>query len=391
MTINAPNNSSVEDVALIRGGKEYFDLLISLINASKKLVHLQTYIFDDDETGQKVGEALKAAAQRKVIVRVYVDGYASQVMSQAFINDLRNAGVQFRFFEPLLKSRYFYFGRRMHHKIFVADEWHALVGGINITDRYNDMPGQPAWLDFALYTRGGISRELSDFCGRAWSGLSSRMSYWPDKLNEGKRNLAQQQPSQEILVRRNDWVKGKKEITLTYQKMFRQAESEIMIMCSYFLPGKSIRKLLSMAARKGVKIKVITAGISDVKMAKRAERWLYDWLLRNNIELYEYQSTILHAKIAVCDRSWFTIGSYNVNNISAYASLELNLEVRYSDMARMTAEMLDRIISSDCTRITMEGHRRTRNVLTQFSWWFSYQFIRVVFNMLTFYYKQRRE
>lgn len=385
-----PDHFFSESIVLVRGGKEYFDLLIALIDGSKSLVYLQTYIFDDDATGQRVAAALKAAAQRNVAVRVYADGYASQVMSQAFIDELRSSGVQFRFFEPLLKSRHFYFGRRMHQKIFVVDQHQALVGGINITDRYNDIDGQPAWLDFALYTRGSVSKELSDFCEQSWNYHGFHTSGHIRKTSiKGKDPGKEELPL--ILIRRNDWVKGKKEITMTYQKMFRQAQSEILIMCSYFLPGNAIRRLLSLAARRGVKITVITAGRSDVKMAKSAERWLYDWLLRNNIRLYEYQPTILHAKIAVCDRNWFTIGSYNINNISAYASLELNLEVRDKLISEGVARIIDEIAFQDCVQITMEDHRRTRNAFTQFSRWFSYQFIRVVFNMLTFYYKQRRE
>ena len=92
-----------------------------------------------------------------------------------------------------------------------------------------------------------------------------------------------------------------------------------------------MRRLLTNAAKRGVKIKVITAGPSDIMLAKHAERWMYDWLLRNKIELYEYQPAILHAKVAVCDSEWITIGSYNLNNISAYASIELNLDVHNAD------------------------------------------------------------
>ena len=104
-------------------------------------------------------------------------------------------------------------------------------------------------------------------------------------------------------MRRNDWVRGKNEISATYSEMFRNARSHITILCSYFLPGKLIRGLLSNAAKRGVKIKVVIAGSSDIMLAKYAERWMYDWLLRNKIELYEYQPAILNAKVAVCEVS----------------------------------------------------------------------------------------
>ena len=136
--------SALNKVQLIRGGKEYFDLLVHLINEATESIHLQTYIYANDETGARIATALKAAAKRKVQVYLLADGYASQTLSQKLISELSEAGVNFRFFEPLLKSKHFYFGRRMHHKIFVADAEFAVVGGINIANRYNEMPGNPS-------------------------------------------------------------------------------------------------------------------------------------------------------------------------------------------------------------------------------------------------------
>mgnify|MGYP002083936656 CR=1 FL=1 len=375
-------------IRLVRGGSDYFDLLISLINQAAVSIHLQTYIYDDDETGQRVADALKAAAGRKVAVHLMVDGYASQVMSQHFIDALREAGVHFRLFEPLLKSRYFYFGRRLHHKIFVADTKYCLVGGINITDRYNDMHGKKAWLDFALYAEGEIARELCVLCWKTWKGFPAKMGITPCEengvlLNDKKADQGM------VMMRRNDWVRRKKEITRTYLDMFRNAKSHITILCSYFLPGKLIRRLLTKAVQRGVKIKVITAGVSDVPMAKHAERWLYDWLLRKNIELYEYQPTVLHAKVTVCDGEWLTAGSYNINNISAYLSIELNLEVRDAGLAAEADAIIGSIMQNDCVPITLKEHIRSKNIIKQFTRWFSYQFIRTVLYLLTFYYKQK--
>jgi cardiolipin synthase A/B len=161
-------------------------------------------------------------------------------------------------------------------------------------------------------------------------------------------------------------------------------------LCSYFLPGKKIRKQIILAIQRGVKIRIIAAGVSDIVMAKSAERWLYDWLLRNKIELYEYQKTVLHGKLGVCDDEWMTIGSYNINNISAYASIELNLNVENADFTKGVREKLDQIISKDCILITMENHVKTKNIFKQFGRWFSYGFFRTVFYMFTFYFKQHR-
>ena len=376
-------------VKVIYGGKEYFDLLLSMINAATESIHLQTYIYDDDATGLLVAEALKAAAKREVQVHLLTDGYASQHLSKKFVDGLQQAGVHFRFFEPLLKSHHYYFGRRLHQKVFVADGKYAIVGGRNIANRYNDLPETTAWLDFALYAAGEVATELCVLCWKTWNGFPVKMDITPCEKKQLIFNFNEYETCR-IRVRRNDWVRRKNEISATYIEMLRQSQSHITILCSYFLPGKIIRRLLKHAAKRGVKITVITAGPSDVILAKNAERWLYDWLLRNNITLYEYQPAILHAKVAVCDGEWLTIGSYNINNISAYASIELNLDVRDATLAVSLDQTMETIIKKDCVAITSEGHIHTKNIFKQFIRWGSYQFIRIAFFVLTFYFKQRR-
>lgn len=387
-TKNPAEYSAVNRVQLIRGGREYFDLLLKLINNATESIHLQTYIYDDDETGQQVADALKAAVKRNVSVHLLADGYASQVMAQHFINELKASGVHFRFFEPVFRSKYFYFGRRMHHKVFVADTKYALVGGINITNRYNDMPGNPAWLDFALYAEGEIAKDLCVLCWKSWKSYPKYMGITPCEEKQLLFDFKTEETSP-VRMRRNDWVRRKNGISATYREMFRNARSHITIICSYFLPGKMIRRLLSNAAKRGVKIKIVTAGPSDVMLAKHAERWMYDWLLRNKIDLYEYQPAVLHAKVAVCDSEWLTIGSYNINDISAYASIELNLDVRHAGFARNVEQELETIIQNDCIHITKEKHVRTKNIFKQFIRWFSYEFIRLGLYLFTFYFKQR--
>ena len=378
--------TAINQVKLIRAGKEYFNLLLQLIHEAKENIHIQSYIFDDDETGRAVADAMKDAAKRKVNVYLMADGYASQKMSKSFIHELRNAGIHFRFFEPFFTSRYFYFGRRMHHKVAVVDMKYALVGGINIANRYNDMPGKPAWLDFALYAEGEIAKHLCVLCWKTWNGFSLNMPLTPCEEKQISFTIPLENRS-EVRMRRNDWVRRKNEISGTYIEMLRTAKKQVTILCSYFLPGNVIRKQIVKAIKHGVTIRIIAAGQSDVLLAKNAERWLYDWLLRNGIELYEYQKNILHGKIAVCDDQWMTIGSYNINNISTYASIELNLDVRNPGFTMQVRKTLEEIIANDCIRITTEHHSKTKNIFKQFIRWISYQFIRIVIYIFTFYFK----
>ncbi len=376
-------------VKIIRGGKEYFALLIRLIQEATECIHLQTYIFSNDETGQQIATALMEAAKRQVRVYLLIDGYASQALPQKFIQELKEAGIHFRYFEPILKSKFFYFGRRMHHKVFVVDSKYAIVGGINIANRYNDMPEEPAWLDFTIFVEGDIAKQLCILCWKTWKDFPLKMNKTSCEEKEIHFDFTTEEKSW-VRMRRNDWVRQKNEISRTYIEMFRHAESHITIMCSYFLPGKIIRRLLKKAAERGVKIRVITAGRSDIMLSKHAERWLYDWLLRNKIDLYEYQPAILHAKIAVCDSEWLTVGSYNINNLSAYASIELNLDVRNSQFATEVETAIQKIITKDCVSITLYEHAKHKNIFIQLNRWCSYQILRVVLFMLTFYYTQRK-
>ena len=143
--------------------------------------------------------------------------------------------------------------------------------------------------------------------------------------------------------------------------MLQRARKSITIMSSYFMPGRVIRKNLRAASKRGVRIRIIMTKVSDVVLAKSAERFFYPWLLRRNIEIYEYRQKVLHAKIATYDGNWVTIGSYNVNDLSAYASIELNLDVHDDGFSAVVNKSLDRIIERDCDRITTETlHRSTR-------------------------------
>jgi len=375
------------DVRLIKGGQDYFHTLIDLIDHASQLVHLQIYIFDDDETGKPVQEALIRASQRGVKVYLVIDGYASSLPS-SFVKELIDAGVHFRWFEPLLKGRYFYFGRRLHHKVFVADGTKALVGGLNISNRYNDLPEQPAWLDFAVLIEGEAAYELCNICNDVWH--QARWSF--KKENRLSAPPAGKYNFDECLVRirRNDWVRMKNQITRSYIEMLRNSNEEVIIMSSYFLPGRLLQRNLKRAARRGVKIKVVVAGVSDVVIAKQAEKYMYSWLLRHKIRLFEYKKVVLHAKIAVADRNFATVGSYNVNNISTYASVELNIDVHNLPFAETVHNTLSKIITEDCEEVTTETFTQRNGLLHRFIQWCAYQMVRILFYLFTFYFKQQR-
>lgn len=375
---------------LVNGGKDYFDLLLRLINEAKETIHLQTYIFDADQTGRMVSDALINAAKRGVKVFVLVDGYASKNLPREFVQEIRDAGVYFRFFEPLLKSSNFYFGRRLHHKIFVADSLHSLTGGINISDRYNDINNEPAWLDFGLYASGKVAREFCQACNNTWRGFKTSVKV-PRCTQAKSENDAATQNHTMVRIRRNDWVRGRNQISGSYLRMLQTSKSHIIIISSYFLPGERFKQALKRAARRGVKIQVVVAGSSDVPIAKNAERFIYDWLLRHNIEIYEVNKRVLHAKVAACDGNWMTIGSFNVNDISAHASIEANVEVSDPEFVQKVERVFRDVIKNDCQLITPGRHAQTKNIGRQFLRWLAYQTFRFLLFVFTFYFKRKRE
>src|SRR5690606_16665923 len=171
--------------------------------------------------------------------------------------------------------------------------------------------------------------------------------------------------------------------------MFRRAESHIIIMSPYFVPGYVFRKKLADAVKRGVNVSVILGSKSDVKIARYAEQYLYPWLLRNNITIYEYQQNVLHGKLATYDNKWVTVGSYNINNISAYASVELNIDIDDGYFASNVQSELMRIMNEDCVRITLAQYEKRASLFQRFLQRSAYDIIRILFFAFTFYFRQR--
>ena len=375
-------------IKLVRGGKPYFDQILEMINGAKESIQLQVYIYDYDETGKAVTEALIAAANRNIKVYLMADGYASQKLPKTFIQEVEKAGIHFRFFEPLFKNRQSYFGRRLHHKVIVVDNRYAMVGGINISNHYNDTEDKPGWLDFALFMEGEVVKELCRICQKIWQGYMT-----PEKLElcHEKQIDFVINPGEEcqLRVRRNDWITKKNQVSRSYLEMFSKASDQIIMMSGYFLPGPVIRRNMRRATARGVKIKLILAGISDVMVAKYAERYMYNWLFRNNIELYEYKPCVLHGKVATYDKLWSTIGSYNVNIISAYASIELNIDINNAGFSSMLNETMEKIIETDCVQITKENFVKHNGIFNKIWELLCYWFVRSLFYLFTLNFKQK--
>jgi cardiolipin synthase len=250
------------------------------------------------------------------------------------------------------------------------------------------MPEAPAWLDWAIKIKGDAAFELYKLCNLFYARWNR------DNIQLDRKQIIQKTNTDlhcPIRIRRNDWVMNKNQISATYMEMLRNVEQEIIIMSSYFIPSNFIRKSMAEALQRGVKIKLILASTSDIGIGKYAERYLYAWALRQGIEIYEYRNNVLHGKIAVCDNRIVTIGSYNINDISALASIELNIDVEEQHFATGVKETLNKIITLDCHKIDPKVFHASQHIFEKLKQWLAYRTFRIVFKLFTFYFTKQRK
>ncbi len=363
-----------EYIELVHSGEDYFLRLKEILDKAEKEIHLQTYIFENDETGQRVATCLKEAAQRKVKVYVLLDAYGSAALPDRFIQDLIQHGIFVRFFSPLLSFNNFYLGRRMHHKVVVADGKKALIGGINIADKYHGTQGSEPWLDYAVLLDCPAANDLQKLCSDYFFKEGSTKKIKPVLHSAGRALVG---------IRQNDWLKNKTEVCDAYTSAILRAKKEIVIVGSYFLPGRRLTQALKKAGKKGVKITVILAGISDVLMVRRAVTHLYSSFLHHNITVYEWNKSVVHGKAAVVDNEWSTIGSFNLNSLSCYGSIEMNVEIYSPKFAKTMRDDFDHIIGQ-CSQVTFNTLKKTGSVIDKLANWGAYHLVRTTMLFLTF-------
>lgn len=366
-----------DSVKLVFSGTNYFEVLEKLIDESRHSLHIQTYIFETDETGMRIVEAIRRAAKRKVNIHILLDAYASRSFSKEVIKDLKALGVNFRFFSPLFSSEAIRFSRRLHHKIVVADKRTGLAGGINIADKYKGN-GETAWLDYAILTKGAVCEYLHWLC----ESFYKKRSPVPLKLWDKHNYRSKIAKGPMIRYRRNDWIKQKNEIHKSYSEAFISAEQCITMVASYFLPGRTFRNLLKDAVARGVEVRIILAGRSDSLIIRLAENYLYDFYLKNGVRIFEWRESVMHGKAMVVDYKWATIGSYNLNFLSHYVSIELNTDVDDPAFVSHFTKHLTEIITTRCTAI--EYKPTSYNPFTKFKTWVAYNFYRLLMNLVIY-------
>jgi len=377
MQHNKTTISKTKFIELVHSGEDYFSRLERIILESKIEIHIQTYIFEYDIVGKKIIAALKEAASRNVKIFILLDGFGSFSFPKEILNDLKQKGINIRFFSPLFSANSLYIGRRLHHKVVVSDSKIAIIGGINIADKYCGTEVANAWLDYAVQIH-------DEKIGVSLTKLCMDIYFRKRRISRKKIDsivLYNEEVAVDVL--QNDWLKRKNEILKAYIKSIGEAKKEIVIVSSYFLPGRKLISTLKKASNNNVKIKLILSGISDLPMARRASCHLYSKLLRYNIELYEWKSSILHGKAAVVDNSWTTIGSFNLNNLSSFGSIEMNVGINSAEFSNNYLLHLNQIMKQ-CERITPESLKLRAGLYTKFINWASYWITRIIEITITY-------
>jgi cardiolipin synthase len=370
---------SGHSIKLLRSGEQYFAACGKAIDEAKHYIHFQTYIVDDDETGRRIVNALIRAAEREVRVYFLLDAYGGGSFSKDMINKVEEAGILFRKFSRGSITKGFQLSLRLHHKVLLVDGDIAIIGGMNVANRYHGTPDLKEWLDFALLIKGPECANVLLILKRLWNKTFISKK---ERSLETVHHPVHYDDDVKVKVLQNNWYRNKIEILKSYRFAIKHAQDRMIILASYFLPGRNERKLLRNASRRGVDIKIVLSAESDAPVFKRATNFLYDFILRNNIKIYEYLPSNLHAKVATVDGNWSTIGSYNLNHLSDYGSVEMNADILDTRFAGQFEKLLLRIIEKDCRQVTFKEHIHRKTWLYQLSGWFSYQMIRILMRLM---------
>lgn len=374
-------------VELLEGGGAYFPALAAAFDAALYEIHLQAYIFADDPAGRLVADALVRAAARGVAVHVLVDGFGGRTMPQPLRARLRAGGVDLLFFRPdvtvfdFQRSRL----RRLHHKIAAVDGVLGFVGGINVIDDMHTPGHTPPRWDYAVQVCGPLTAEILRVARQSWDTVARTYLHrrWPPW-----RSLPGAVPSPAIepgapragairaafVIR--DTLRHRCDIEDAYLQAIALADREILIANAYFLPGVEFRRALVDAARRGVRVTILLQARVEYVLMRHASRALYRQLLDAGVHIFEYHQSFMHAKVAVIDGEWATVGSSNIDPLSLLLAREANVFVRDVAFAAGLMSSLQCAMDAGARPVVASGFRR--GLAGRIAGWACYGIVRVL-------------
>jgi len=365
----APQFLSGHRVRLLQGGDELFPAMRAAIGQARHEVWLSTYIFHDDDSAREMAIALAAAGRRGVRVGVVVDGFGSMATLPQLRQWMADPDVELAVFRPvdrwwsLLQPGQL---RRLHHKLCAVDREVAFVGGINIIgdrlDLRHGMSDVPR-LDFAVELRGPVAAQVAQAARAVWSRAALGAD-WREEVVALARSAQPLARARRVLQRLRlvassppmtgdaaapvsvafvvrDNLRRRRSIERAYIEAVLRARERVDLVAAYFYPGRLFRRALIRAAQRGVRVRLLLQGKVDYRFAALAAQVLYDELRRYGVRIFEYTPAFLHAKAALVDDQWATVGSSNIDPLSLLLNLEANVIVRDEAFTRELSQRFD--------------------------------------------------
>ena len=346
---------------LLQTGTEFFPALEAAIAGARHEIYLETYIFADDAAGRRIARALAEAAAQGVRTNVVVDGMTVKRYVGKLRERLLAAGVSFLIYRPDISPWDFSARRlrRLHRKIAVIDARVALVGGINVIDDMHTPGHVPPRYDYAVRIEGPLVGAIRAEADRLWRLVAlSNFQMWTDvpppppaaeTLPRGFQRAA-------FLIRDN--FRHRSDIEDAYLAAIEQANEEIVLASAYFFPGIRFRRALVAAAARGVRVIVLLQARVEYVMLHYASRALYGALLDARVQIFEYTKSFLHAKVAVVDGRWATVGSSNIDPFSLLLAREANVVVEDRKFAKELRESLLQLVVDGARPVARARWRR---------------------------------
>lgn len=313
------------DVVVLRDGHQTYTAMLDAIAAAQRTICLETYILAADHTGDRFKLALVARARAGVQVRLMYDALGSFGLADSWLEPLRQAGVEVVAFNPIAPWRArFGLSHRDHRKILVCDDDVAFTGGLNLGDDYATVSdGGRGWHDMHCRVRGPIVLDLARLFRRTWLRGGGKAYPSPPRASAAPGGPG----ASFVRMIENSARRRKTAFRRAYLHVIKAATRSVLIQNAYFLPDRGLRRALGRAVARGVRVGVIVPGRSDVQLIEWAGLYVLRKLARRGVEILRWRGVMMHAKTAVVDGAWSTIGSYNFDAQSRFNNLEVTLEI----------------------------------------------------------------
>lgn len=345
------------EVKVFFRGEDAFASMCEAVASAKREILLESYIYKDDATGRSFLDGLSLAARRGVEVQVLADALGSFSTRSAFWQEMKRRGIHVRLFHPLF-SRLWYQPFRDHRKILVVDRRVAFTGGMNIGEEYGSHAAThgKAWRDTHVRVAGPAAWEMAVVFSEGWTRAGGE----PVELSPLPAEEAEA-PGTRILVMDSRPHRGQAESASALAAIVGGARRKVWITNAYFAPGWAAVRVLGQAAQRGVDVRLLLPGRTDVPIVRHAAHGYYDRLLGKGVRIFEYQNSILHAKSLVADGYVSVVGSTNLD----FRSFLFNAECDLAMLDESVAQRLEEAFEEDL-RGAVEVHRtlwRRRSVL----------------------------